>query len=645
MEGLRYRIGRFTLIPFRQLLDGDGPVAIGRKALELLSVLAKADGALVTKDELMSAVWPRSTVEENAIHVHVAALRKVLGADADLLNTVHGLGYRLAAQAAEPRIGPIEVRDPADAAPIPIARRWRSSRWRFALAGVFVAGLAVIGWVGLGAPGWPNPPDGIAVAPLDVAPGDTLTRDVAGGVAEAVAGALGKVDMKSLPTGEGGALTGLQRDAAAVRVGAAFALGGRVQRNGETLHVGVTIDDPRRHQILWSADIIRSAAEAQALQEQVAARVANVLQCTFDARSYGGRVPRVGLSLYLYACDSIAIDADDRVRDRFRQVVGRIPGFANGWANLAMASALASREQSDAGVASAEAREARAAAERALQLDPRNGLAYGALATLQPPGRRWERYQLLRRGLAVSPDSTLLNHRLSMLLAEVGRSDEGIALDSRAFALHPFFYPMTTNFAFDLAANGRVSVARTFMERAARTWPGNDWVQGVQIQIEARFGDSARALALLDDPRARPDDWEAPMVEDFRRFSLARQSRDPAKAAAYAAGVVARLRAGQLQALAGWYPADMAMEDLIGVGANEAAFALARSAPTDTIDTESLFRANAEGMRRDPRFMPLAAKLGLVDFWRRTGRWPDFCQAPNRPYDCRAVAARLGKGT
>jgi hypothetical protein len=46
-------------------------------------------------------------------------------------------------------------------------------------------------------------------------------------------------------------------------------------------------------------------------------------------------------------------------------------------------------------------------------------------------------------------------------------------------------------------------------------------------------------------------------------------------------------------------------------------------------------------MRRDPRFMPLMAKVGLVDFWRKTGKWPDFCEAADRPYDCRAVAAKL----
>ncbi len=97
MDCHEYQVGRFVLQPFRQLLDGACPVTIRRKALELLSVLAGARGALVTKDELMAAVWPNAVVEDNALQVHIASLRKLLFAEAHLLSTVHGFGYRLAA--------------------------------------------------------------------------------------------------------------------------------------------------------------------------------------------------------------------------------------------------------------------------------------------------------------------------------------------------------------------------------------------------------------------------------------------------------------------------------------------------------------------------------------------------------------------
>jgi hypothetical protein len=54
-----------------------------------------------------------------------------------------------------------------------------------------------------------------------------------------------------------------------------------------------------------------------------------------------------------------------------------------------------------------------------------------------------------------------------------------------------------------------------------------------------------------------------------------------------------------------------------------------------------LFQPATAAMRSDPRFMQVAAKLGLVDYWRSTGKWPDFCSEPGLPYDCRAAAKTL----
>jgi hypothetical protein len=54
-----------------------------------------------------------------------------------------------------------------------------------------------------------------------------------------------------------------------------------------------------------------------------------------------------------------------------------------------------------------------------------------------------------------------------------------------------------------------------------------------------------------------------------------------------------------------------------------------------------LFTPKATALRRDPRFMSLANRLGLVDYWRTSGHWPDFCSEPSLPYNCKAEAARL----
>ncbi|MFM0133319.1 ATP-binding protein [Paraburkholderia sediminicola] len=73
----------------------DEVLHVGSRGFEILALLASVDGRLVTKDELMDAVWPDTVVEENNIHVHLSALRKAFGEDRDCIVTVPGRGYRL----------------------------------------------------------------------------------------------------------------------------------------------------------------------------------------------------------------------------------------------------------------------------------------------------------------------------------------------------------------------------------------------------------------------------------------------------------------------------------------------------------------------------------------------------------------------
>ena len=88
------------LVARRELLAHGVPVTLGQRAFDVLLLLVSRHGQLVTKDELMTAVWPGVVVEENNIQVHVSALRKVLGTAGDggrYLLTVAGRGYRFVA--------------------------------------------------------------------------------------------------------------------------------------------------------------------------------------------------------------------------------------------------------------------------------------------------------------------------------------------------------------------------------------------------------------------------------------------------------------------------------------------------------------------------------------------------------------------
>ena len=80
----------------RRELRTDGvPIAIGGRAFEIIEALVRANGQLVTKDELIDRIWPGTIVGEDTLQVHIPAVRKALGTRRGLLKTESGHGYRL----------------------------------------------------------------------------------------------------------------------------------------------------------------------------------------------------------------------------------------------------------------------------------------------------------------------------------------------------------------------------------------------------------------------------------------------------------------------------------------------------------------------------------------------------------------------
>jgi predicted ATPase/DNA-binding winged helix-turn-helix (wHTH) protein len=92
-----WQFGAFTLLPAqRLLLDGNAPVRVGGRALDLLIVLVEAAGKVVGRDELMASVWKKVVVDEGSLRVHVASLRRALRDDGDArryIVNVPGRGY------------------------------------------------------------------------------------------------------------------------------------------------------------------------------------------------------------------------------------------------------------------------------------------------------------------------------------------------------------------------------------------------------------------------------------------------------------------------------------------------------------------------------------------------------------------------
>jgi predicted ATPase/DNA-binding winged helix-turn-helix (wHTH) protein len=95
-RALAYTCGQCDIdLGQRELRVRSLAVPLGNRAFDILEVLVRAAGSLVTKDDFMSSLWPGAIVEENTLQVHISAIRKALGSDRALLKTVSGRGYRL----------------------------------------------------------------------------------------------------------------------------------------------------------------------------------------------------------------------------------------------------------------------------------------------------------------------------------------------------------------------------------------------------------------------------------------------------------------------------------------------------------------------------------------------------------------------
>ncbi|VVM40501.1 hypothetical protein PS662_02866 [Pseudomonas fluorescens] len=113
------RFGPYRIYPGQRLvMEADQPLRLGRRAMDILLILLKHAGKVVSKQELIAGVWPKSVVEDINLRVHMAALRKALGdgqAGQRYIVTVAQRGYSFVAPYALEDVG----QQPASAATAP----------------------------------------------------------------------------------------------------------------------------------------------------------------------------------------------------------------------------------------------------------------------------------------------------------------------------------------------------------------------------------------------------------------------------------------------------------------------------------------------------------------------------------------------
>jgi len=209
--------------------------------MQVLVALSRTGGEAVTRDQLVASCWGGLAIGDDAINRCIGRLRRIAEEEAPgafVIETLPRIGYRL-------RRG--------DSAATKVTPRWRSIPWRIGFVGILAAAVVAAGvWVSLAALDSRPAVGGIAVMPFETPPGDVPAREFAAGLADEVASTLSKSELVSVDANTAGPLPRIGPDALALRLGATYALSGHVNKVGESLAVTVTVDDARRHELLWS---------------------------------------------------------------------------------------------------------------------------------------------------------------------------------------------------------------------------------------------------------------------------------------------------------------------------------------------------------------------------------------------------------
>ena len=419
---------------------------------------------------------------------------------------------------------------------------------------------------------------------------------------------------------------------------ATHVLDGSVRRSGARVRIAAQLIECATQTTLWAQRFDRELSDVFALQDEIAAAVAAALNVTFAASTQTGQIDPVAYDDYLRARSAAPGRLGSFDIEALTRATQCAPRFAAAWAALAYSLAVQARMPSAPLPASVRER-ARAAAHTALTLDPSSGIAYTALSYLEPVcGRFIETETLIENAMLASPNDAVVLARASRFLFGLGRIREAFDIAARAHEVDPFFAQAANEHALLLFQRGRRSEAFAVWDDARSRWPQYDVLTSNPLLYAAIAGDVKRVEALARSPLdANYVRWcrnAAPLllerapnaVDDFMRRgrTFLEQSGTVSLNFIWVATILDRV--------------DETYE-LIGRASFARLLDPAGSLLPDDYGLHALFDVSDAALRCDPRFVDLCGTLGLVEYWRRTDRWPD-CLDEIRPfYDFKAVVA------
>jgi DNA-binding winged helix-turn-helix (wHTH) protein/Tfp pilus assembly protein PilF/TolB-like protein len=612
-----FRLGGLSVSPSTgRALAGGRERRIQPRVMEVVVTLVRRAGRTVSRDELIEACWSGRIVSDNAVNrvlTQVRALAQLTDPPAFVLETVPKVGVRLIHSDAVGADGPSPAANRA--------RRRPGRRLALAAAAAVALAASALGvWLTGRASGTTSAAGNgrIDVLAFEPRSGEPAVTSVAAAISDDL--------IRILSRGGEPTAGAARRDASSSD--AELQVAGSVGRDSGGYVIDARILDRRSGLVLWTDRLIRSRAEIDDAPGETAASIAAVLNCALVDRA-GANTPvsTEAFGLYLNACAGVFLADDDgqRMLAVTRRLVKAAPRFAAAHAMHAIAAARVAVSNEVSDEAPALHAEATRAAQEALKLDPRTAKAYSALVLNEGllTGRMRQDWaaeaRYLKAALSIDPDLAPARNEYAVFLRATGRWRDAVAYTRASSANEDPRYGGDPRTAMMLAAQGDLAAAEAELRRReARDGVSLD---AVRATIAFWWGDPREALSrlrALQDPQFRA---QAPCLTAYLNEHETRRS------------------AGTRGLPAGCEVLDPAARVRLLARQGDVDGALAALGDRMPDGPALLYYPEMAPVRADPRFWRLVQRWGLLDYWRSSGRWPDFCATQ----DCsRAAALALG---
>jgi DNA-binding winged helix-turn-helix (wHTH) protein/TolB-like protein len=615
-----FDLGALRVRPARCEVEWNGVTqTLQRRVMQVLVALAQARGSVVSQSDLVARCWRGLSVSDDAIYRCISKLRKLAADYSDApfaIEAIPGVGYRLtSADAAEggPATGSANTHN-------------RRVLLRGLIAAVAFAALILVGasaWIRHGAPERAEPIR-VTVQPFDTLSKSEDARALARRIPNEVVNELGDSQIEIALEDQTNARVTIPNPSLVVT--------GLLRDEAPNVIVAVRVEDGATRAALWSMEFKRDRSEASTMPMEVAARVADVVNIAIFARTANPPLTdNSALSALLQTNDMIRESQSDwaQMIERAQGVVARHPEFAFGHDVLAVAYVTASNRINIPERAKAMKEAARREASLTLKLDPADAGAYVVLSRIEPTYRGRE--AMLLRGIkyARHPKGALgaLYSSEALLLSDVGRLREAISSQLVAHATDEWGAPKTAQLARAYANTGNLPAAKAAIQKGVQLWPNHSGVRRVRRYIAGFYDEPSEALAVFDamDAQAASSKNENAIWRNFIRAKAAHSRRLTAETAR-------QIRQAADQEI---ISRETEILMLAALGETRQAMDAANTAlDHKRFESWVLFAPVTRKLRQDPAFVDLATRMGLIEYWRETGKRPDFCTDPGRRNEC-----------